>query len=821
MVCNLKSSATLYPAIDYPTTAATNPTTVTPPINRMPGTMQPSTAIAAPSHSTSPTAWATLLKAADVSSLAAGQYFPAAPTTTATGTATTTSTTTPLPPRKRKMEQAMTTATPSPASRPLETHKHAASSSNYQPLTSPRPTFTTIQAHQPRSARPAESNCTAVRAAGAPAIASRYAGHGDGADESGTEIRARMSTHNNQKDETEQVRMAWPKTLAKKIKISTHEHALAGEGEGGGSKGAAASAFSTAAAAAAVAALTPSSSSSSSSPPAEGVSALSAATNMHTSSSPVPTFPTIIAASADTCTGGSNATGNVVVGVGGIDTMMARITNHRSSIGAHDVDNNNQKEEIDEKDVETNSRNYSKRLRTLPAATETNAHAHVHANAAAASSSSLQTFLAAGSRVSFRAVEAKLDDAIAAADAAAATMREAVFATVKQSIAQQQAAAATASTPAMDVTDDCRMQITKVAEAVARGTALKAAKAAVGAVRTEAQDLAQRVAAHNFQRVTALQQALQVLTSTTTTATTTAAAPSCASSSLPPATLAQSLKQEEGASDMTVDDAAAAAAAPTPPPTLMAGGGMAALLAQHGGGASGAYPSGGLSGASSNASSTSTSPNIDMGLAQSPLGDTNSVTAFLLAQAATSAACTAVGVGVGAGVPPAVAAAAASAVAAAAARPTQQNTQHMQQQQQPPYPVERTTSSQDTAADMLGDADLYKTMTPEMLQAPPTEWKTVWRSIAPQLTGAQQKRSKVLRRRALSCLYARRSRQKRAAAMNALLSTNTVLATENMYLQQKREVAPGTTTATAAAHAMVVQQQPPQQQHRNAVAFVN
>lgn len=527
-----------------------------------------------------------------------------------------------------------------------------------------------------------------------------------------------MSTHNNQKDETEQVRMAWPKTLAKKIKISTHEHALAGEGEGGGSKGAAASAFSTAAAAAAVAALTPSSSSSSSSSPAGGVSALSAATNMHTSSSPVPTFPTIIAASADTCTGGSNAAGNVVVGVGGIDTMMARITNHRSSIGAHDVDNNNQKEEIDEKDVETNSRNYSKRLRTLPAATETNAHAHVHANAAAASSSSLQTFLAAGSRVSFRAVEAKLDDAIAAADAAAATMREAVFATVKQSIAQQQAAAATASTPAMDVTDDCRMQITKVAEAVARGTALKAAKAAVGAVRTEAQDLAQRVAAHNFQRVTALQQALQVLTSTTTTATTTAAAPSCASSSLPPATLAQSLKQEEGASDMTVDDAAAAAA-PTPPPTLMAGGGMAALLAQHGGGASGAYPSGGLSGASSNASSTSTSPNIDMGLAQSPLGDTNSVTAFLLAQAATSAACTAVGVGVGAGVPPAVAAAAASAVAAAAARPTQQNTQHMQQQQQPPYPVERTTSSQDTAADMLGDADLYKTMTPEMLQAPP------------------------------------------------------------------------------------------------------
>merc|ERR1712166_862965 len=62
-------------------------------------------------------------------------------------------------------------------------------------------------------------------------------------------------------------------------------------------------------------------------------------------------------------------------------------------------------------------------------------------------------------------------------------------------------------------TEDCRMQITKVAEAVARGSALKSAKKAVCAVRTEAQELSRMVAAHNFQRVTALQQSLQALSS--------------------------------------------------------------------------------------------------------------------------------------------------------------------------------------------------------------------------------------------------------------------------------------------------------------------
>jgi hypothetical protein len=142
--------------------------------------------------------------------------------------------------------------------------------------------------------------------------------------------------------------------------------------------------------------------------------------------------------------------------------------------------------------------------------------------------------------------------------------------------------------------------------------------------------------------------------------------------------------------------------------------------------------------------------------------------------AQTAAAVGGAGAGAEDGVSPVVTAAVANAVAATAAAAKHK-------------PLERITNSQDTAADMMGDSKLYKVMTPEMLQANPTEWKAVWRTISPQLNPAQQKRAKVLRRRALSCLYARRSRQKRAAAMNALLSTNTVLATENMYLQQKQQ----------------------------------
>merc|ERR1712195_61015 len=187
----------------------------------------------------------------------------------------------------------------------------------------------------------------------------------------------------------------------------------------------------------------------------------------------------------------------------------------------------------------------------------------------------------------------------------------------------------------------------------------------------------------------------------------------------------------------------------------------------------------------------------------------------MLAQAAAASAGVTgnVGTNAGAGVPPVVTAAAATAVAAASATTTATITTNHQQ------PLERITNSQDTWADMIGDSQLYKVMTPEMLQANPTEWKTVWRTIAPQLNQAQHKRSKVLRRRALSCLYARRSRQKRAAAMNALVSTNTVLATENMYLQQKQQ--PGQVAAQLVQQqSPQQQQQPPQQQHPHFTAAI-
>ena len=88
---------------------------------------------------------------------------------------------------------------------------------------------------------------------------------------------------------------------------------------------------------------------------------------------------------------------------------------------------------------------------------------------------------------------------------------------------------------------------------------------------------------------------------------------------------------------------------------------------------------------------------------------------------------------------------------------------------------EAVAAETDGSDDEENNAD--DVVTAEMLQANPTEWKAMWRTIAPQLNPAQQKRAKVLRRRARAGLYARRSRQKqkqkRAAATNARLSTNT------------------------------------------------
>jgi len=442
-------------------------------------------------------------------------------------------------------------------------------------------------------------------------------------------------------------------------------------------------------------------------------------------------------------------------------------------------------EEEEEKEGGENARSYSKRLRTLP---EASAVATTATNAKNASS--LQTWVAAGTKVSFRTVEAKLDVAIAAADAAAAAMREAVFATIKESVVQQQQAAAAANTPvsvsASDMTEDCRMQITKVAEAVARGSALKSAKKAVCAVRTEAQELSRMVAAHNFQRVTALQQSLQALSST---------------------------QQRHQPSPARVGACAGTGAG-------VGGVGLSPslLLANTEFAAHSSNISSSSSSSSSTGSSTcssTTSPGNGASLYESAprvgantASKTDAVAAVMLAQAAAASAGVTgnVGTNAGAGVPPVVTAAAANAVAAAAATTTATITTNHQQ------PLERITNSQDTAADMIGDSQLYKVMTPEMLQANPTEWKTVWRTIAPQLNQAQHKRSKVLRRRALSCLYARRSRQKRAAAMNALVSTNTVLATENMYLQQKQQ--PGQVAT------QLVQQQSPQQQHPNFTAAI-
>merc|ERR1712195_342025 len=430
-------------------------------------------------------------------------------------------------------------------------------------------------------------------------------------------------------------------------------------------------------------------------------------------------------------------------------------------------------EEEKEKEGGENARSYSKRLRTLP---EASAVATTATNAKNASS--LQTWVAAGTKVSFRTVEAKLDVAIAAADAAAAAMREAVFATIKESVVQQQQAAAAANTPvsvsASDMTEDCRMQITKVAEAVARGSALKSAKKAVCAVRTEAQELSRMVAAHNFQRVTALQQSLQALSST---------------------------QQRHQPSPALVGAGAGVGGVGLSPSLLLANTEFAA----HSSNISSSSSSSSSTGAST--CSSTTSPGNGASLCESAprvganmASKTDAVAAVMLAQAAAASAGVTgnVGTNAGAGVPPVVTAAAATTTATI-------TTNHQQ-------PLERITNSQDTAADMIGDSQLYKVMTPEMLQANPTEWKTVWRTIAPQLNQAQHKRSKVLRRRALSCLYARRSRQKRAAAMNALVSTNTMLATENMYLQQKQQ--PGQVAA------QLVQQQPPQQQHPNFTAAI-
>jgi len=123
--------------------------------------------------------------------------------------------------------------------------------------------------------------------------------------------------------------------------------------------------------------------------------------------------------------------------------------------------------------------------------------------------------------------------------------------------------------------------------------------------------------------------------------------------------------------------------------------------------------------------------------------------------------------------------------------------------------LERTTSSQDTAADLAGDAELYAVVTPEMLQLPPTEWKAKWRLIAGKLTANQHKRAKVLRRRALSCLYARRSRQKRAAQMSKLVDTNTVLATENMQLQQNVQQPQGHASSSSSSGVHVAESNPP------------
>merc|ERR1712166_1490489 len=436
-----------------------------------------------------------------------------------------------------------------------------------------------------------------------------------------------------------------------------------------------------------------------------------------------------------------------------------------------------EEEEEEEKEGGENARSYSKRLRTLP---EASAVATAATNAKNASS--LQTWVAAGTKVSFRTVKTKLDVEIAAADAAAAAMREAVFATIKESVVQQQQAAAAANTPvsisASDMTEDCRMQITKVAEAVARGSALKSAKKAVCKVRTEAQELSRMVAAHNFQRVTALQQSLQALSST---------------------------QQRHQPSPALVGACAGTGAG-------VGGVGLSPslLLANTEFAAHSSNISSSSSSSSSTGSSTcssTTSPGNGASLYESApcvgantASKTDAVAAVMLAQAAADSAGVTgnVGTNAGAGVPPVVTAAAATTTATI-------TTNHQQ-------PLERITNSQDTAADMIGDSQLYKVMTPEMLQANPTEWKTVWRTIAPQLNQAQHKRSKVLRRRALSCLYARRSRQKRAAAMNALVSTNTVLATENMYLQQKQQ--PGQVAA------QLVQQQSPQQQHPNFTAAI-
>merc|ERR1712166_1611209 len=281
-------------------------------------------------------------------------------------------------------------------------------------------------------------------------------------------------------------------------------------------------------------------------------------------------------------------------------------------------------------------------------------------------------------------------------------MGEAVFATIKESVVQQQQAAAAANTPvsvsASDMTEDCRMQITKVAEAVARGSALKSAKKAVCAVRTEAQELSRMVAAHNFQRVTALQQSLQALSST---------------------------QQRHHPSPALVGACAGAGAGVggvgLSPSLLLANTEFAAHSSNI---------------SSSSSSSSTTSPGNGASLCESAprvgantASKTDAVAAVMLAQAAAASAGVTgnVGTNAGAGVPPVVTAAAATAVAAASATTTATITTNHQQ------PLERITNSQDTAADMIGDSQLYKVMTPEMLQANPTEWKTVWRTIAPQL----------------------------------------------------------------------------------------
>lgn len=101
-------------------------------------------------------------------------------------------------------------------------------------------------------------------------------------------------------------------------------------------------------------------------------------------------------------------------------------------------------------------------------------------------------------------------------------------------------------------------------------------------------------------------------------------------------------------------------------------------------------------------------------------------------------------------------------------------------------------ATQDPGPAPRDDAALLAVFPENALHASPGDWKRMWLAAANHLTQPEQNRVKQLRRRQLSCLYARRSRQKREGAqrevegaVRRLAEANRQLKLENSLLKQQ------------------------------------